>query len=156
MALDAAYSASFWALVRKGAGASSTSFWCRRCSEQSRVETTTTCPLCSARHLGSPGAGRVELFLNEAPPSPERGDPFTGGGVEEFRDFLARASDFEAATTTTEGGFDRNGEAVLSDKLEDFRGIFHRIECARREWRADSLRHVPGGYLVTESVDCLG
>ena len=28
----------------EGAGASSTSFWWRRCSEQSRVETTTTLP----------------------------------------------------------------------------------------------------------------
>ena len=37
-------------LAQVGAGASSTSFWLRRCREQSRVETTTTLPCASARH----------------------------------------------------------------------------------------------------------
>ena len=41
------------ASVRNGAGASSTSFWWRRCSEQSRVLTTTTVPCSSARHCVS-------------------------------------------------------------------------------------------------------
>ena len=43
--------------VRNGAGASSTSFWWRRCSEQSRVETTTTLPCWSARHWVSTWRG---------------------------------------------------------------------------------------------------
>ena len=44
--------------VRNGAGASSTSFWWRRCSEQSRVDTTTTLPCWSARHWVSTWRGR--------------------------------------------------------------------------------------------------
>ena len=48
--LGGAYSSAFCSSDRNGAGASSTSFWWRRCSEQSRVETTTTLPWVSARH----------------------------------------------------------------------------------------------------------
>ena len=50
IALDARTSSAFCSSERNGAGASSTSFWWRRCSEQSRVETTTTLPWVSARH----------------------------------------------------------------------------------------------------------
>src|SRR5687768_18131285 len=42
------YTTLFRSSVRNGAGASSTSFWLRRCSEQSRVPTTTTLPWVSA------------------------------------------------------------------------------------------------------------
>ena len=58
IALDEEYSRSCWASVRNGAGASSTSFWCRRCSEQSLVDTTTTSPCWSARHCVSTCRGR--------------------------------------------------------------------------------------------------
>ena len=50
IALEARTSSACCSSVRKGAGASSTSFWLRRWSEQSRVETTTTLPWVSARH----------------------------------------------------------------------------------------------------------
>ena len=44
--------------VRNGAGASSTSFWCRRCNEQSRVPITTTLPYVSASTCASTCRGR--------------------------------------------------------------------------------------------------
>ncbi|SHX09200.1 Uncharacterised protein [Mycobacteroides abscessus subsp. abscessus] len=46
-----------WASVRNGAGASSTSFWKRRCSEQSRVPATTTLPCWSAMTWASTWRG---------------------------------------------------------------------------------------------------
>ena len=49
IALLERYSSSFCASVKNGAGASSTSFWWRRCSEQSRVLTTTAWPCLSTR-----------------------------------------------------------------------------------------------------------
>ena len=42
---------------RYGAGASSTSFWCRRCNEQSRVPTTITLPCLSASTWASTWRG---------------------------------------------------------------------------------------------------
>ena len=58
------------ASVRNGAGASSTSFWCRRCSEQSRVETTTTVPCSSARHCVSTCRGRSRYRSTKHSPRP--------------------------------------------------------------------------------------
>ena len=56
---------------RNGAGASSTSFWCRRCSEQSRVETTTTLPCWSARHWVSTWRGLSRYFSTKHSPRPK-------------------------------------------------------------------------------------
>ena len=58
IALDASYSTVICPADRNGAGASSTSFWWRRWSEQSRVDTTTTPPWASARHWVSTWRGR--------------------------------------------------------------------------------------------------
>ena len=55
---------------RNGAGASSTSFWCRRWSEQSRVETTTTLPCWSARHWVSTWRGLSRYFSTKHSPRP--------------------------------------------------------------------------------------
>ena len=70
MALDDSTSCSFCASVRNGAGASSTSFWWRRCSEQSRVETTTTVPCSSARHCVSTCRGRSRYRSTKHSPRP--------------------------------------------------------------------------------------
>src|SRR5262249_16433427 len=69
-AWDDSYSRSRWAPVRNGAGASSTSFWCRRCSEQSRVDTTTTSPCWSARHCVSTCRGRSRYRSTKHSPRP--------------------------------------------------------------------------------------
>ena len=53
IALDDEYSEWSCSSVRYGAGASSISFWWRRCSVQSRVESTATLPRVSARHCVS-------------------------------------------------------------------------------------------------------
>ena len=56
--------------TRNGAGASSTSFWWRRCSEQSRVEITTTLPCESARHWVSTCRGSSRYFSTKHSPRP--------------------------------------------------------------------------------------
>src|SRR5690348_17654040 len=70
IALDDSYSRSRWSSVKNGAGASSTSFWCRRCSEQSRVDTTTTSPCWSARHCVSTCRGRSRYRSTKHSPRP--------------------------------------------------------------------------------------
>ena len=67
------------ASVRNGAGASSTSFWLRRCSEQSRVPSTTTLPCVSAMHLRLDVARPVEELLDEAFAAAEGGDGLAHG-----------------------------------------------------------------------------
>ena len=124
--------AAFCSSVRNGAGASSTSFWWRRCSEQSRVETTTTLPCWSARHWVSTWRGLVEVLLDEALAAAERRDRLAGGRVEELGHLLARAGDLEAAAAAAEGGLDRDGQAVHVDELEHLGGIRHRVQRARR------------------------
>ena len=51
--IDACVTTAFCSALRNGAGASSTSFWCRRCRVQSRVEMTAVFPCESARHCVS-------------------------------------------------------------------------------------------------------
>ena len=79
---------SFCSSVRNGAGASSTSFWWRRCSEQSRVETTTTLPCCVGEALGLDVPRLVEVLLDEALAAAERGDRLADGGLEQLGDLL--------------------------------------------------------------------
>ena len=94
--------------VRNGAGASSTSFWWRRCSEQSRVETTTTLPCWSARHWVSTCRGLVEVPLDEALAAAERGDRLADRGLEQLGDLLEGAGDLEAAAAAAVGRLDRD------------------------------------------------
>ena len=70
MSLEDRYSVSVCAADRNGAGASSTSFWCLRCSEQSLVETTTTWPWASARHCVSTCRGRSRYRSTKHSPRP--------------------------------------------------------------------------------------
>ncbi|SIN10305.1 Uncharacterised protein [Mycobacteroides abscessus subsp. abscessus] len=57
--------------VRKGAGASSTSFWLRRCREQSRVPSTTTPPAASATTCASTCRGRSRKRSTKHSPRPK-------------------------------------------------------------------------------------
>ena len=59
------------AAVRNGAGASSTSFWLRRCSEQSRVPSTTTWPCVSAITCASTWRGRSRNCSTKHSPRPK-------------------------------------------------------------------------------------
>ena len=58
--------------VRNGAGASSTSFWLRRCSEQSRVPTTIDVAVGVGQHLRLDVPGLVQEPLDEALAAAER------------------------------------------------------------------------------------
>ena len=57
--------------LRKGAGASSTSFWLRRWSEQSRVPTTITLPWVSASTWASTCRGLSRNFSTKHSPRPK-------------------------------------------------------------------------------------
>ncbi|CPU67575.1 Uncharacterised protein [Mycobacteroides abscessus] len=70
IASDALYSSASCAALRNGAGASSTSFWWRRWSEQSRVDTTTTVPCSSARHWVSTCRGVSRYRSTKHSPRP--------------------------------------------------------------------------------------
>src|ERR671920_395534 len=61
--------------VRNGAGASSTSFWLRRCSEQSRVPTTITFPWVSASTCASTWRGLSRNFSTKDSPRPNAETP---------------------------------------------------------------------------------
>src|SRR3954465_12433215 len=115
--------------VRNGAGASSTSFWLRRCSEQSRVPTTMTLPWVSAstcastcrglsrkrspKHSPRAEAGAGSRPAGCAPPRAKAGDGLAAGGVEHLRDFLLGAGPLQPAPAAAERRLDRDRQAVL-------------------------------------------
>ena len=107
---------------RNGAGASSTSFWWRRCSEQSRVETTTTLPCVVGQALGLDVPGPVEVALDEALAAAERGDGLADGGLVQLGDLLQGAGDLQAAPAAAERRLDRDGQAVLVGERDDLVG----------------------------------
>ena len=98
---------------RNGAGASSTSFWWRRCSEQSRVETTTTLPCASARHWVSTCRGWSRYRSTKHSPRPNAAtasrtaDSYSSGISSSVRATL------RPAAAAAERGLDRDRQAVL-------------------------------------------
>ena len=74
--------------VRNGAGASSTSFWLRRCSEQSRVPTTIDIAVLVGEHLRLDVARPVEVPLDEALAAAECADRLAYGAVVQLWDLL--------------------------------------------------------------------
>ena len=135
---------SIWSSVRNGAGASSTSFWWRRCSEQSRVETTTTLPCWSARHWVSTWRGLSRNFSTKHSPRPNGADRLADRGLEGVGDLLQRAGDLEAAAAATEGGLDRDRQAVLLGEGDDLVGVRRPGPWCRRQGGADLLGDVAG------------
>src|SRR5487761_1543947 len=129
MSLEDRYSACVCAAERNGAGASSTSFWCLRCSEQSLVETTTTVPCASARHWVSTCRGRSRYRSAKHSPFPN--------------------------AAVAEGGLDRHWQAVLASECPDFLRGTDGAVCAWRQRRADAPGDVPGLDLVAERLDRL-
>ena len=141
------------ASVRNGAGASSTSFWWRRCSEQSRVETTTTLPCWSARHWVSTWRGLVEVALDEALAAAEGGDRLAHRGVVQLGDLLERAGDLEAAAAAAEGRLDGDRQAVLLGERDDLVGAVDRVGVPATSGAPARCGDVPGGDLVAERAD---
>ena len=142
--------------VRNGAGASSTSFWWRRCSEQSRVETTTTLPCGVGEALGLDVAGVVEVALDEALAATERGDGLADGGVVQVGDLLEGAGDLEAAAAAAEGRLDGDGQAVLLGEGDDLVGARDGVGRAGHQRRAGALGDVAGRDLVAEGAMASG
>ena len=141
--------------MRNGAGASSTSFWCRRCSEQSRVPTTTTLPCWSASTCASTCRGLVQVPLDEALAPAERRDRLAGRGLEQRWDLLKRAGDLQAPPAAAERRLDGDREAVLLGECHDLLGTADRVGRAGHERRAGALGDVPRGHLVTQVPDGL-
>ena len=109
--------------VRNGAGASSTSFWLRRCSEQSRVPTTIDVAVGVGQHLRLDVPRLVEEPLDEALAAAERRDGLADGGVEQLGDLLDGAGDLQPAAAAAERGLDGDREAVLLGEGDDLVGV---------------------------------
>ena len=143
------------ASVRKGAGASSTSFWKRRCSEQSRVPATTTLPCGVGDDLCLDVARLVQVPLDEAFAAAERRDGLAGGRLEQLGDLLERAGDLHAAAAAAERGLDGHGYAVFLGEGHDLVGVLDRVRGARHQRRFGAGGDVARGDLVTEIADGL-
>src|SRR3569833_1514225 len=120
MALADSWIRARGASVRNGAGASSTSFWLRRCREQSRVPTTITLPCVSARTWASTCRGLSRNFSTKHSPRPK------------------------AAAAAAEGRLDRDRHAVLLGEREHLLGGLHRLLGAGHQGRTHLRGDVPG------------
>jgi hypothetical protein len=107
--------------VRKGAGASSTSFWWRRCSEQSRV------PVLVGEHLRLDVPGPIEVALDEALAASERRHGLAHGTVVELGNLAHLAGDLQTASAAAERRLDRDRQAVLLGERDDLVGAADRI-----------------------------
>ena len=142
-----------WSSVRNGAGASSTSFWCRRCSEQSRVETTTTLPCWSARHWVSTWRGLSRNFSTKHSPRPNA-------------ETASRTADSKASATSSisratlsprppppNAALIAIGRPFSSANATASSASVERVLGAGRERGADLLGDVAGLDLVAEVLD---
>ena len=142
--------------VRNGAGASSTSFWLRRCSEQSRVPTTIDVAVGVGEHLRLDVPRLVEEALDEALAAAERRDGLADGGVEQLGDLLDGAGHLQAATAAAERGLDGDRQPVLLREGDDLVGVLDRVLGAGHQRGADLHGDVAGLHLVAEGDDRLG
>ena len=131
--MDEEYSSPTCSLVRNGAGASSTSFWWRRCSEQSRVEIDHHVAVGVGQALGLHVPRPVQVALDEALAPAECGHRFPYRRLEQVRDLVQRPGHLEPAAAAAERGLDRDGQAVLLGERDDFLRARHRVGRARRE-----------------------
>ena len=120
------------------------------------METTTTLPCLSARHLRLDVARLVEVALDEALAATERGDRLAHRRLEQLGDLLEGAGDLQAAAATAEGGLDRDRQAVLLGERDDLVGAGHRVGGAGNQRSAGALRDVARGDLVAEDADGCG
>lgn len=155
MALDARYSSAFCSAVRNGAGASSTSFWWRRCSEQSRVETITTLPCRSARHWVSTCRGLSRYCSTKHSPRPKAAtasrtaESYSSGISSSVRaTFRPRPPPPNAALMAT-------GRPCSVAKATTSSAPDTSSRVAGDQRGTGALCHVPGGDLVTEVADGL-
>ena len=139
--------------MRNGAGASSTSFWCRRCSEQSRVPTTTTLPCVSARTCASTCRGTVKVALHEAFAAAEGCHGFPDGGIEGFLDLVHVPDHLQPAPAAAEGRLDGDRQAVLFGERAGLGGRVHGTVAAGHQRGSGTDGDLAGGDLVAELPD---
>lgn len=136
----------------KGAGASSTSFWLRRWSEQSRVPSTTVLPWRSARICASKAWLAEELF-GVALAAAEGLGCLAHGRVEELADLLQPARHFHAASAPAKRSLDGKWQARLPSEGDRVRRRGERAVRAFDQRRANVGRDPPGLDLVAERGD---
>ena len=153
IAFDDSTSWVFCASVRNGAGASSTSFWWRRCSEQSRVETTTTVPCWSARHCVSTCRGRSRYRSTKHSPRPNAATAsrvadsnISSISLDSRATFRPRPPPPNAALMATGRPCSATNAWISSTPCTGSGG-------AGDQRRAGPLRDVPCADLVPEGVD---
>ena len=139
--------------MRNGAGASSTSFWWRRCSEQSRVETTTTLPCWSARHWVSTWRGLSRNFSTKHSPRPNARDRLADRGLEGVGDLLSSRATLRPRPPPPNAALIAIGRPCSSANGDDLVGVLERVLGAGRQRGADLLGDVPGLDLVAEALD---
>jgi hypothetical protein len=106
-------------------------------------------------HLRLDVSRPVQVALDEALATPERGHGLAGRRLQQVGDLLERAGDLQAAPAATKRGLDRHGQAVLLGECDDLVRPPHRLGRTGYEGRAGPLRDVPGGHLVPEVADGL-
>jgi len=70
--------------------------------------------------LGLHVSWSVEILFDKALTSTKCSDRLTSSRFKEFFDLTLFANDFDASSTSTEGGFDGNRDAVLGYEVFDF------------------------------------
>ena len=140
---------------RNGAGASSTSFWCRRWSEQSRVETTTTLPCWSARHWVSTWRGLSRYFSTKHSPRPNAETASrTADSNSSVTSSIFRAT-FSPRPPPPNAALIAIGRPCSLANATTSSASVDRVLRARHEGSADLLRDVARLHLVAEVLDRL-
>jgi hypothetical protein len=111
-----------WSSLRKGAGASSTSFWLRRCSEQSRVPSDHA-TVRVLDDLGLDMARPVEELLDEALAASECADRFAHRRFVELGDLVEAPRDLQPPTAASESRLDRDRQTMLLGEGQHLRGL---------------------------------
>ena len=108
--------------ARPGAGASSTTFWWRRCTEQSRSPSTSTWPLAVADHLDLDVPAALDVRLDEDGAVAEGGRRLGLGGRDLGGQVLQRADDPHAAAAAAGGRLDQQRQVRLGRLLGHLQG----------------------------------
>ena len=141
------------ASVRKGAGASSTSFWLRRCSEQSLRAQHDDVAMRVRDDLGFHMARLVEELLDEAFAAAERGHGLAHGRGVQVGHLVHAPRHLDATPATAIGRLDRDRQAVLFRKGQYLVGMVHRPGRAGHQRRTDLQCQLAGLHLVAQRGD---
>ena len=156
MALAEVWISARCSSVRNGAGASSTSFWLRRCSRQSRVPTTMTLPCVSARTCASTCRELVEEPLDEALAAAERRHRLADGESNSSGISSIVRATFRPRPPPPKAALMPASEAVLLGEGDDLVGVLDRVLGAGHQGSAGLGGDVHLHRLVAEAMIASG